>query len=95
MIVNSLQDLPRVGEGEDGVGSLGNNCLSYDGKTSYSYADESFHISAVLAVESVQNQSGRTIIELLERSFTHLCFTCCTACGSRVKVFIHVGNHLL
>ena len=51
LVATSLQDLARVGEGEGGVGSLGNSWLSY--KASYSYADkidESFHVSAVLAV---------------------------------------------
>ena len=65
MIVHSSQDSARVGKraGVSGAGSLGNSWTSYDSKTSYSYADkmdESFHNSAILAVESDQNQKGLT-----------------------------------
>ena len=86
LIVDSLQDSARVSKsaGVSGAGSLGNSWLSCDGKTSYSYADkmdESLHNSAILAVESAQNQNGQTKIKLLEMTCTHFCFTCCTACG--------------
>ena len=65
MAAISLQDLARVGEGEDSVGSLGNSWLSKDDKASYSYADkidESFHNSAVLAVEPEPEKSSKNNI---------------------------------
>ena len=89
------QDLARVSEGEGGVGFLGNNWLSYNGKTSYSYADESFHNSAVLAVGPIHgSEPDWSNYNQKEASHTFALLPILLV-ATRVKILKHVGNHLL